>query len=152
MRQLLLYLHIFGFVLWMGGGFAAMLTGGLIQTLPRTELRIPIEVQGRLIRAMILPGAVLVVLSGLMMTLRLYGSATSLSGFSVWLMVMQGAGLLGAVLVMVVTVPTSARLGRLDPTGPHAALFDALRGRLRIAGMVSGMLAVLALLGGVMIR
>jgi hypothetical protein len=49
-------------------------------------------------------------------------------------------------------VPTSARLGRLDPAGPHAALFDALRWRFHLAGMVTGMLAVLALIGGVMIR
>ena len=59
---------------------------------------------------------------------------------------------LGAVIVLVVTVPTSARLGRLDPAGPHAALFEALRARLRIADLVTGMLAVLALIGGVMLR
>jgi hypothetical protein len=151
-RQLLLALHIFGYVLWMGGGFATMLTGGLLRRLPRNELRLPLELQERFVRALVLPGAVLVVLSGLMLTLRLYGSATSVSGFPVWLMVMQGAGLLGAVIVLVVTVPTSARLGRLDPTGPHAALFDALRWRFHLAEMVTGMLAVLALIGGVMIR
>ena len=152
MRQLLLYLHIFGFVLWMGGGFATMISSGQLQALPRTAWQGPLDMQGRLVRAMILPGAVLVVITGLMMTLRLYGSATSVSGFPVWLMVMQGAGLLGAALVLVVIVPTTARLSRLDPVGPHAGLVDGLRQRLKLTGMVTGMLAVVALLGGVMIR
>lgn len=152
MRHLLLYLHIFGFVLWIGGGFASMSTGVLMQSLPRSELSVAMQVQGRLMRGMILPGVVLAVISGLIMTLRLYGSATSVSGFPVSLMIMQGAGLLAAGLTLVVSVPTVTRLGRLDPAGEHAPLFDALRRRARIMGAVTGALAIVALVAGVLLR
>lgn len=152
MRHLLLFLHSLGFVLWMGGSFAAMGTGLLMRQLARTEFGVAMAVQGRLLRGMILPGVVMVVLSGLMMTLRLYGSATSASGFPMSLMVMQGAGLLAAGITFVVTVPTVTRLSRLDPVGPHAPLFDALRRRARMAGMVAGALGVTALVAGVLLR
>lgn len=152
MRHLLLYLHVFGFVLWMGGGFAAMSTGVLMRKLARAELGVAMQVQERLMRGMILPGVILVVLSGLIMTLRLYGSATSTSGFPVSLMVMQGAGLLAAALTLVVSVPTLTRLARLDPVGAHAPLFDALRDRAKVMGMVTGALAVVALVAGVLLR
>ena len=152
MRQLLLLLHLFGFVLWMGGGLAAMSTGLLMRTLPRNQLAVTMLVQGRLMRGMILPGAVLVVLSGLLLTLRLYGSATSVNGFPVPLMVMQAAGLLAAGIVLVVMVPTAARLSRLDPVGEYGPLFDALRRRAATAGMITGLLALAALIGGALMR
>ena len=152
MRHFLLYLHVFGFILWMGGGFAAMSTGILMQQLPRSALGVAVQVQGRLMRGLTLPGAVLVVLSGLVLTLRLYGSATSASGFPPALMVMQGAGLIAAAITLVVSFPTVARLARLDPAGPHAPLFDALRRRAQFSGMVSGVLGVVALISGVLLR
>ena len=152
MRHFLLYLHVFGFVLWMGGGFAAMSTGIFMQHLPRKDLGVAVQVQGRLMRGLILPGAVMLVLSGLILTLRLYGSATSVSGFPAALMVMQVAGLVAAGITLVVSFPAVTRLTRLDPVGPHAPLFDALRRRVGLAGMVSGVLGVVALVSGVLLR
>src|SRR5687767_15456554 len=113
-RHFLLYLHVFGFILWMGGGFAAMSTGIFMQQLPRKDLGIAVEVQARLMRGLILPGAVMVVLSGLVLTLRLYGSATSVSGFPAALMVMQAAGLIGAGITLTVSFPAITRLSRLE--------------------------------------
>lgn len=152
MRHFLLYLHLFGFVLWMGGGFAAMSTGILMEQLPRNALGVAVQVQGRLMRGLILPGAVMVVLSGLILTLRLYGSATSVSGFPTALMVMQAVGLIAAGITLVVSFPAVTRLARLDPSGPHAPLFDALRRRAQVAGLVSGVLGVVALISGVLLR
>jgi len=151
-RHLLLFVHDLGFVLWMGGSFAAMGTGMLMQQLARNELGGAMAVQGRLLRGMTLPGVVMVVLSGLLMTLRLYGAASAVSGFPMSLMLMQAAGLLAAGITLVVTVPTLTRLLRLDPVGPHAALFDALRRRMRMTEIIAGALAVVALIGGVLLR
>jgi hypothetical protein len=151
-RHFLLYLHVFGFILWMGGGFAAMSTGILMQQLPRNHLGVAVQVQGRLMRGLILPGAVMLVLSGLILTLRLYGSATSVSGFPAALMVMQAAGLVAAGITLVVSFPAVTRLARLDPLGPHAPLFDALRRRAAWAGTVSGVLGVVALVSGILLR
>jgi hypothetical protein len=70
---------------------------------------------------------------------------------SPWIMSMQGAGLVGAALVIVVSVPASMRAARLDPV-TQAAAFDGLRTRLRIVGAVSGLLGFIALFSGAMYR
>jgi hypothetical protein len=151
-RHLLLFVHLFGFVLWMGGGLSAMNLGLAMRRVPRGELPLMVQLQGRLLRGQILPGVLLVVVSGLLLTLRLYGSATATVGFPTTLMVMQGAGLLGAAIVLIVMLPTTARLGRLDPTGEQAPLFDMLRTRVSMAGSLVGVLALTALVMGVLLR
>jgi hypothetical protein len=151
-KHLLLFLHLFGFVLWLGGGVSAMNLGIAMRRVARTELALMVQLQARVFRSQILPGAMLVVITGLLLTLQLYGSETATAGFPVPLMVMQGAGLLGAALVLVVMLPTSARLGRLDPVGAQAPLFDQLRKRIALAGSLAGLLALIALIGGVLLR
>jgi phosphatidylserine synthase len=71
---------------------------------------------------------------------------------SIWLIVMQGAGILAAILVLAFMLPSYARLTRVNPEGEHAAYFDGLRRRQRIFGMISGMLALLALIAGGLVR
>jgi len=152
LRHLLLFAHLLGFVLWLGGGIAAMQVGRAMRSVQRSDLRLLVGIQGRLHRSLILPGALLVVLSGLLLTLRLYGSAASTTGFPVPLMVMQGAGLLGAGIVLAVALPTVTRLGRLDPTGEQAPLFDALWKRAAVGGALTGILAMTALVSGTLLR
>jgi uncharacterized membrane protein len=152
LRHLYLGAHILGFVLWMGGGFAAMTVGIAMRRGPRNEVGVLLGVQQRLHSALILPGCVLVVVSGLLLTLRLYGSATSVNGYPTSLMVMQGAGLLAAVIVLVVSFPTMGRLSRLDPHGEHAPLFQMLSKKMAVAGSLTGILALAALMGGVLLR
>jgi len=152
MRHLLLFLHLFGFVLWMGGGVAAMHVAMAMRQAPRGELVAMVGLQGRLLRGQILPGVLLAVLSGLLLTLRLYGSATASAGFPPALMVMQAAGLLGAAVVLVVLLPTFARLGRLDPLGAQAPLFEALRKRAALGGSLAGVLGLVALVSGALLR
>jgi len=139
-KHLLLFLHLFGFVLWLGGGISAMNLGIAMRRVARTELALMVQLQARVFRSQILPGAMLVVITGLLLTLQLYGSETAT------------AGLLGAALVLVVMLPTSARLGRLDPVGAQAPLFDQLRKRIALAGSLAGLLALTALIGGVLLR
>ncbi|HEU5220057.1 MAG TPA: hypothetical protein VFU23_15465, partial [Gemmatimonadales bacterium] len=152
LRHLYLGAHILGFVLWMGGGLAAMTVGIALRRGPRNDVPALLGVQERLHRTLILPGSVLVVVSGLLLTLRLYSTATSVNGYPLPLMIMQGAGLLAAGIVLIVSLPTIGRLTRLDPAGPHAALFQALSRKLALAGSLSGLLALVALIGGVLLR
>lgn len=152
MRAILLFAHLLGFVLWIGSGLASMHLGKAIETANREEFPMLLALMGRIQRAMLLPGVVLTVISGLLLTLRLYGGAISAAGYPVSLMVMQGAGLLGAVIAIGVTVPTTGRLTRLDPQGPHAAVFASLRQKASISGMVTGVLAMVALIAGALLR
>jgi hypothetical protein len=152
LRHLWLFAHIFGFVLWMGGGLAAMNIGISIRRGPRGDLPALVALQGRLHRALILPGVVLTVISGLILTLRMYGNATSVNGFPTQLMVMQGAGLVAAAIALTVNFPSVSRLTRLDPEGEHAPLFQGLARRAAISGGLTGLLALTALIGGVLMR
>jgi hypothetical protein len=146
--RLWLFLHLLGFTLWMGGSFAAMFAGIAAKREGRAALGAVVRAQAAIQRMMVGPGALLTVLSGLLLT---FGIANRLAGFNLWLVIMQGAGLIGALLALFVAVPTAAKLAKLDPER-SAALFDELRSRQKIVGSISGTLGLLALVAGVMVR
>jgi hypothetical protein len=97
----------------------------------------------------IAPGALVAVLSGLVLTFQLGGS--ELVGFSIWLVIMQGAGLVAALLTLLIALPTASKLSRMDPSGDTARYFDELRQRQRIVGSISGTLGLVALFAGAML-
>ena len=94
------------------------------------------------------------ILAGLavMLTFSVAGRMGELVGFNTWLIVMQSTGLLGALLVLLIGLPTAARLARLDPVGQGAAYFDELRQRQKIVASASGTLALVALVAGTLAR
>jgi hypothetical protein len=97
------------------------------------------------------PGALLTVLSGVMLTFAMTSLRGGEAGFSFWLVLMQGAGLVGALIVLLVGLPTSSKLTRIDPQGPNAGYFDELHQRQRITSSIAGVLALAALVGGAML-
>jgi len=101
------------------------------------------DVASAIQRLLVGPGAVAVVLSGVIMSMEYMRSGT-MPG---WLTVMMGAGLLGALLAIGIVVPTAARLGRLqlDARGELPEAFPALRKRQIIAASVAGGLALVAM-------
>jgi hypothetical protein len=147
-----LFLHLLGFTMWLGGGLGAMVTGIASRREDRAGLGAIARAQAAVYKAIIAPGAILAVLSGLILTFSVSGRMGDLAGVSVWLVVMQAAGLIGALLVLLIGLPTAAKLGRLEPQGPGAAFFDELRTRQRIVGSVSGTLALVALMAGALVR
>jgi hypothetical protein len=150
MTRLWFFLHFIGFVLWLGGGLASMVVGLSAKGAARAALSAIANAQAAIHKQLIAPGAVLVVVSGLILTIRYMGAMTT--AMSPWLMAMQGAGLLGALIALLVGLPTASRLARIDPEGQHAAYFDELRARLRIGGSAAGTLALLALIAAVVYR
>jgi hypothetical protein len=147
-NRLWLFLHLLGFVMWMGGGLASMVAGIAAKSESRNGLGAVARAQSAIQRSIIAPGALLTVLSGLMLTFALAGMA----GASVWLMVMQGAGLVAALITLFVALPIATRLSRLDPTGDQAAYFDELRNRQKVVGMIWGLLVLLSLVAGTLVR
>jgi hypothetical protein len=143
-----LLLHFLGFIMWLGGGLAAMVAGVAARKENRAGLGAVTRAQASIQKLLVAPGALLVVLSGLILTVRLMNAMTT--SLSTWLMVMQGAGILGALIILLGGLPIASRLSRLDPEGPHAAHFDELRRRQKVVSSVAGVLAVVALVGGVM--
>ena len=83
----------------------------------RAGLGAVVRAQAAVHKAIIAPGAILVVLSGLILTFSVSGRTGELVGFNVWLVVMQGAGLVGALMVLLIGLPTAAKLARLGSDG-----------------------------------
>jgi hypothetical protein len=150
--QFWLFLHLLGFTLWLGGGFATMVGSIAAKREDRAGLAAVVRSQVAVQKTVIAPGALLVVLSGLILTFSVSGRTGELTGFSLPLVVMQVAGLAGALLTLMVSLPTAARLARLDPMGQGAAYFDELRQRQKVVSAIAGTLALVALVAGAMVR
>jgi hypothetical protein len=144
-----LFLHLLGMTLWLGGGFASMAIALGSRAEHRAALGLVSRVQWAVSRLLILPGSLLTVFSGLILTFRLMHGSTM---GNPWMVLMQVVGIVGAMLALFVSVPTAARIARVDPEGEHAAYFDRMRARLRLAGSVSGSLGLLAMLAAAMYR
>jgi hypothetical protein len=149
--RLWVFLHIIGFTLWIGGGLASMVAGIVSKREERARLGAVVRAQAAVQRVLVAPGALLTVLSGLMLTFAVTSLSGGEAGFSIWLVLMQGAGLVGALIVLLVGLPTSSKLARIDPQGPNAAYFDELRQRQRVTSSIAGVFALAALVGGAMV-
>jgi hypothetical protein len=147
-----LCVHLLGFTMWIGGAFAAMVAGIASKREDRAGLGAVVRSQAAVQKIIIAPGALLSVLSGLILTFSVAGRTGELVGFNLALVVMQGAGLVGALLTLMVALPTAAKLARLDPTGQGAAYFDELRQRQKLITSIAGTLALAALVAGALVR
>jgi hypothetical protein len=147
-----LFLHLLGFTMWLGGALAAMTAGIAAKREERVALGAVVRSQAAVQKAIIAPGALLTVLSGLILTFAVTARMGELVGFSTPLVVMQGAGIVGALIVLLVGLPTAAKLARLDPTGPGAAYFDELRQRQRVTSSIAGVFGLVALVAGALVR
>jgi hypothetical protein len=147
-----LFLHLLGFTLWLGGAIASMIIGIAAKAEDRNGIGAVVRAQTKLTKVAIAPGALLTVLSGIILTFSVTAQTGELVGFSIWLVIMQGAGILAALLTLLITLPTSSKLGRLDPAGEGAGYFDELRQRQRVVASISGTLGLLALVAGAFVR
>jgi hypothetical protein len=150
MRGFWLFLHVMGVVAWLGGGLAVMLSGITAKHFPPDHRLAVYRVMSVVSRNLIGPGAVLVVVSGFVLSVPYFSSAT----VPTWLLAMQGLGLLGAIVAIAIVTPTAARLGRLDldPRGELPESFAGLRRRQAVFATLAGIFALLALLAGTVFR
>jgi hypothetical protein len=149
-KGLWLFLHVMGFVAWLGGGLAVMLSGITAKYFPPDHRLAVYRVMSVVTRNLIGTGAVLVVVSGFVLSVPYFKSST----VPTWLLAMQGLGLLGAIVAIGIVTPTAARLGRLDldPRGELPESFAGLRRRQAIFATLAGVFALLALLAGTVFR
>lgn len=150
MRGLLLFLHVLGFTWWLGGGMAAMVAGVAAKNFAPAERLAVYGGLSALSRIIVAPGAFLVLASGVMLMLSSGGGDAP----PAWLGIMLGAGLVGALLVLIVVVPTATKLGRLtpDPRGDLPETFTTLRKRQALFATIAGTLGILALIAGTVLR
>jgi len=150
MRGIWLFLHYMGFAAWLGGGLAMMLAGITAKHFPPEERLAVYRATSVVARNLIGPGALLVLVSGFVLSLPFF----NIVGVPSWLMAMQGLGLIGAIIAIGVVTPTAARMGRLqlDPRGELPESFAGLRKRQAIFATAAGVFALLALLAGTVMK
>jgi hypothetical protein len=141
------FVHYLAFTAWLGGGLSAMIAGVAMKRIDRSLWGAVVDAQATIYRTLIGPGAIVVVLSGILLTFRMYSTMSGGQAGS-WLGTMQGAGIIGALVTLLGAMPAAAKLSRLEPLGPQAAAFDLLRKRLAITGSIGGTLGFIALLAG----
>ncbi len=143
MRGLWLFVHVIGFTLWLGGGIATMVAGVGAKNLAPAPRLTAYKLIGAVQRILVGPGAVAVVLSGVILSVR-YMKQGDVPG---WLMLMMTAGILAALGAVGVSVPTAARLARLevDARGELPEAFQGLRKRQIFAASIAGALGLLAM-------
>ena len=139
--------HYLAFTAWIGGALAAMAVGLTMKRIDRSLWGAVVDGQAAIYRALIGPGAIVVVLSGIVMTLSIYNGMSG-NQADRWLGTMQGAGIVGALVTLLGAMPAALKLSRLEPLGAHAAAFDALRKRLAVMGSIGGTLGLIALVAG----
>ncbi|HXO85356.1 MAG TPA: hypothetical protein VN803_07510 [Gemmatimonadales bacterium] len=150
MSGLWLFLHVIGFVAWLGGGLAVMLSGITAKYFPPDQRLAVYRIMAVITRNLVGTGAVLVVVSGFVLSVPYFRGAT----VPTWLMAMQVLGFMGAIVAIAIVVPTAARLGRidLDPRGELPESFAGLRRRQAIFATLAGVFALLALVAGTVFR
>ena len=150
MRGFWLFLHDMGFVAWLGGGLAVMLSGITAKYFPPEQRLAVYRIMAVITRNLVGTGAVLVVVSGFVLSVPYFKGATVPTS----LMAMQVLGFMGAIVAIAIVVPTAARLGRLevDARGELPESFTGLRRRQAIFATLAGVFALLALLAGTVFR
>ena len=150
MRGFWLFIHMMGFVAWLGGGLAVMLSGITAKHFAPDQRLAVYRIMSVVSRNLIGPGAVLVVVSGIILSVPYFQNAMVPS----WLMAMQTLGFLGALVAIAIVTPTAARLGRLelDPRGDLPEAFPGLRKKQAIFATVAGIFALSALAAGTIFR
>ena len=63
------------------------------------------------------------------------------------IIIMQGSGLLAAVMLLAISAPAARKISRLAATEPLPPEFERLRKRMATASSVAGILGLLALVG-----
>src|SRR2546425_12491565 len=143
MRGLWLFVHVIGFTLWLGGGIATMVAGVTAKRFAPAERLRAYQVIGAIQRLLVAPGALGVVLSGFVLASP-YMKQGAVPG---WMGLMMGSGLLGAIAAVAISVPTAAKLARLEPD-MRAELpegFNRLRKRQIVAASLAGALGLIAM-------
>ncbi len=144
MRGFWMLVHVLGFTLWLGGGIATMVAGVAAKRLGAAERLAGYRLIGAVQRLLVAPGAVAVVVSGVLLSMP-YMKQGDVPG---WMGLMMVAGLAGALGGGGVSVPTAARLARLEPDarGDLPEAFHRLRRRQIVAATLAGSLGLIAMI------
>ena len=149
------FLHLLGMGMWIGGMVSAMVIVSRARAQTGLARSVSFDVAGRLYSLVIGPGALVTVVTGLVLTMslaqRMGGQVMALP--RIW--VMQASGLIAGLLVLFVALPTATRLARLtasEADGDLPAAFGPMQRRMSIVVHVVALLFLVALYFVVAVR
>lgn len=147
--SLVAFAHLLGCAMWIGGWMAGVIfTSSVADQSPEVRAGV-FRILGRLHTMVIGFGALLVVGTGIVLTMNMDagGWGGLMQDAKVWVMVL--AGMAGGLLVIFVGLPTASRVAALavvTKTGGLPPAFEVYRKRLDLVSAIAGGLAVIALL------
>ena len=98
--------HFVSFVMWIGGAMGVMVAGAVMKKLERSLWGGVADVQAGIYRYLIGPGSIIAVVSGIILTLRMYNGMAVQVGH--WLGMMQLFGLLGGLVTLLGAMPAAS--------------------------------------------
>ena len=147
--SLVLFGHLLGSAMWIGGALAGMLFAFAAREEPPIIRAGMFRALARLHTVVIGIGAMLVVTTGIVLSMWLTtnGDADAMREPRLWVMVVTG--LAGGGVVLFVGLPTAVKMGGLAVASNDGHLppaFEMYRRRQAVVSSVAGVLAVVALL------
>lgn len=149
--RLWVLVHWIGLILWLGPGVAVMFMNIRARREPPSVRAMLARLLAPVHGVLIGPGALLTAVTGIVLTMRLARAGMPMD--SVGLMIMQAAGLVGALVVLFAVLPAAARLARVAAAVQGDELppaFTALRRRVVVGSSVGGTLGVIALFAAIL--
>ena len=152
MRQLAVFLHVFGSALWLGASFAFMVIGPAAKRMPLEAWAHTWQAVARVQRVIVAPAAAIVVVTGLVLTMSLARQGLQL-GAATCLMVMQGFGLVAGIVTLAFVTPLMNRMAavarRSLDKGQVEPAAERVRKAIAISSSIAGALMLVALWFGV---
>ena len=148
MQRFGLFLHVLGVALWLGASFAFMVIGPAAKRMPLEAWAHTWQTLAKVQRIIVAPAAAVTLVTGILLTMSLATSGFEM-GNALWLMIMQGLGLLAGVIALIVATPLLNRMAALAQRSLEKGQIDPAAERVRraaaIAGSVAGLLILVAL-------
>ncbi len=154
MMLIVRFVHFMGSALWIGGAVTAMVLAFGARR-ESVEVRVGLFKLLTQVQTLVIGlGALLTAGTGIVWSMWLVQDGGEPGTHSIGLWLMQGLGLLGAVLVLFVAVPTAVKVGGLavaTDDGQVLPAFEYLRRRQVLVSSVATVLAILSLFTGVVL-
>ena len=144
MHGLAVFLHAVGWAVWLGASLTFMVFGPAARKVPLASWAHTWMTLAKVQRVLVAPAAAVATVTGILLTMALVKSHFDM-GSAMWLMVMQGFGLVAAILTIVFATPLVNRMARLAERSLEKGEMDPAAERVRKA------LALTSSIAGVMI-
>lgn len=152
MHGLALFLHAAGYSVWLGASLAFMVFGPASRQSPLASWAHTWITLGKVQRVLVAPAALVATVTGIVLTMALAKAQFDM-GSAMWLMVMQGFGLVAAIITIAFATPLANRMSRLAERsvekGEKDPVADRVQKALAITSSISGVMILVAMYFGV---